>query len=1738
MEQVDALQMAENVRERLVDLAVSENFLRDEKLSNICRQIWSKKGTEGGLVSDLWVEGAFPGKESNDTLHTLTSEGIFPKDLFQHIKQRDVFPEDRRLYNHQSETIRLIAKTRDENKPSLIITAGTGLGKTEAFLLPMLMDLWNNPKRQKDGGMRCLILYPMNALVADQVTRVYNWLQDQEKLTVFHFTSETPENSRQADKQGELRWEPCRMRTRQEARGKETHSGKSITNEPFGDVPDIVITNYSMLEYMLCRPQDARFFGPDLRCIILDEAHLYSGTLAAEIMMLLRRVRERCNVKSDNIIHIGTSATLGGNEKQLQDFGSMIFSTKQENTYVIRGQYSKHYFGNVESTPSKPLSVNKLSKYINLDFPTFSSDEELESNNQELVKKLNEIIANLISKKLLNTANRLYQKEPAPFLYTTLQESPIIHRLADILSKEEGNILNLDKLAKQLFPDEKNSESLNTTILLLRLAAKARMKASDLPIIPHRLHFLARAPEGLSICLNKNCFGPFELHLDKLGCVQEIGDQCIYCNHILLPIHRCDNCGEWALVANENEEEFKIEPGYYAHSSKKRIYLLTTEQSNSNNYEEMVIDTENGEIRGHGVKGTLLWKAPVESTNSIIQLCPTCQSEWTKEDNGMRVPEWQQTCRRLINGRPFAISVIAETILNDLPPFQGPTKNWKPAEGRRLLCFSDSRRSAARLGPLLTQQHEMQVLRTTMVQCAKNLVPADTTMYLIGEIERIKKDLMKSGQSEGVKIILENKLKETQNQLLQSKVGTPFSTYVSLVAKRNEIKQIMDRTSAERHNSSKYGQSNWIENHDAIKKHLEALIASEFKQPIKKQTSVESVGLLEIVYPGIESLSIPPFLEEKLPSKEIRKTLNSIWPNFIALFLDSIRSDGCVDWSEKTEERQWLDESPLQGRWLTCIDRGWNSNVFVGATPRQLRRKFTINVLNSAKCPKNIVEELSEQVLRAVFNQLLQLANDKQSGYTWIKKEMHHQINHEKDAVAIQIIFDCLSIRVPDHLYQCEATKTIWTHEALGWVPVDGCMGTLNEVSPEYLNQDIRWGRARRDFLKSSIFKQGLWAEEHSAQLSPRENRRLQDLFKNGIRNILSSTTTMELGIDIGGLNGVLLSNVPPGPANHRQRAGRAGRRSDGSAVVVTFARSSEYDREVFKRFGDFIRQKLKLPTVFRDRKRIVQLHLHAVLLSEFLREMQPDRTGAMHAFGRMGQFCGIKPPLFWKKDSSNKPIWEEAHKGIGSQFSDLLISLKNPDTKLINRLSKLSKETGLKDLQIKNHWHHFISKAIDKYKEAINKWEDEINQLKEAWDDIPVNPPTNRGREKAKANSICYQVHTLNDITVIEWLANHRFLPRYGFPINLQQLTIRKAREGKQQRYASEPDERYRLERSSLLALNEYVPESKILVGGKIAISRGLKKHWTDNNYNKSLGLQYYALECENGHEYIKQSQNESCRCGASTIRIQQLVFPRYGFTTAAWEPIKRETSLERIGKQTICPIAFTDDEDGDKKENFANINGFDVIYKEEAPLLVKNSGRNGVGFAICTRCGFSISEKKNNTQGQMDLPKDFEKHASIFSINPKDFCWGKNMALAPVIRNKVLAAKEITDMLLIKWPGLIMDNPNGAYSLGRALIIAGARLLEIDERELGMEIIPCEPPVLGIVIFDTTPGGAGHCLELILLGRKWIEITRNVLYVNEEHHARCKRACLDCILGYSSQYNEYKLDRIKALQLIDSVI
>lgn len=268
--------------------------------------------------------------------------------------------------------------------------------------------------------------------------------------------------------------------------------------------------------------------------------------------------------------------------------------------------------------------------------------------------------------------------------------------------------------------------------------------------------------------------------------------------------------------------------------------------------------------------------------------------------------------------------------------------------------------------------------------------------------------------------------------------------------------------------------------------------------------------------------------------------------------------------------------------------------------------------------------------------------------------------------------------------------------------------------------------------------------------------------------------------------------------------------------------------------------------------------------------------------------------------------------------------------------------------------------------------------------------------------------------------------------------------------------------------------------------------------------------------------------------------MFPRHGFTTAAWDPPRWSTSVERVGSVEQATITFGQGSE-DIEENFGGIRGLRARHKEAGEILVYNEGEWDKGFAICTKCGYADSEV-NHGQGRMNLKKSFERHTPLSQTRGR--CWNEDSP--PVLRNQTLAARQITDVLLLdvsdcKEPAFASkeDGETMAHTLARALQNAGARLLQVDSRELGVLVFPVGPSARfqAPVVFDNVPGGAGHVRELMGEGRAWLEAARDALYVSKEHDLRCNRACLDCVLTFDAQtaMREGLIDRRMALAVLD---
>lgn len=257
--------------------------------------------TQAIETSPLLDKGPFleatPPYAPRATLRDLIDEGVLTSGFAD--LASDTLPLDRPLYAHQESSIRKVASRRN-----VVVATGTGSGKTESFLLPILDSLVREKEAGTLGpGVRALLLYPMNALANDQMKRLRQLLAQYPDITFGRYTGETEQDPTKA------REKFADLNVGEPILPNEVLSREEVRTAP----PHFLLTNYAMLEYLLLRPLDFQLFGDgdSWRFIVVDEAHVYDGTQGAEVAMLLRRVRDRV-APGRAIQCIATSATVGG----------------------------------------------------------------------------------------------------------------------------------------------------------------------------------------------------------------------------------------------------------------------------------------------------------------------------------------------------------------------------------------------------------------------------------------------------------------------------------------------------------------------------------------------------------------------------------------------------------------------------------------------------------------------------------------------------------------------------------------------------------------------------------------------------------------------------------------------------------------------------------------------------------------------------------------------------------------------------------------------------------------------------------------------------------------------------------------------------------------------------------------------------------------------------------------------------------------------------------------------------------------------------------------------------------------------------------------------------------------------------------------------------------------------------------------------------------------------------------
>ncbi len=425
------------------------------------------------------------------------------------------------LYKHQTDALRLIL-----NDSNAVIATGTSSGKTLCYQIPILDNLLKNPSL----GLRAIIIYPLNALVNDQLNEWEQILADYPNITFARFTGQTPKdqkayearekeilNEELADKQltqQELQYEVqqrLKKKLESDPPNRLNHREKIRQNPP-----QILITNFSMLEYLMERPVDAPVFeGAQLKFLVLDEVHAYRGVQATEIAFLIRRLKDR--LRLERLTCIATSATLGkpddsASKAKVRSFASELFDERFAEPNPIYGTLAEPQL----TSPSfKPLPE----QYIRA-IETLRNDGEAKA-----CKTLNNTTQASTLAKLLQQDENLYQLRKEILTKPTL----------------------LRKAAQDLWPNDNLGKSEDGLQALLEIVAAIKRDDSHEDFLPTRLHYFVRAQDGLHICLHTECSGRREgqaaFFVSRKNNDETPEGMCPHCSSKLVEVVTCRKCG-------------------------------------------------------------------------------------------------------------------------------------------------------------------------------------------------------------------------------------------------------------------------------------------------------------------------------------------------------------------------------------------------------------------------------------------------------------------------------------------------------------------------------------------------------------------------------------------------------------------------------------------------------------------------------------------------------------------------------------------------------------------------------------------------------------------------------------------------------------------------------------------------------------------------------------------------------------------------------------------------------------------------------------------------------------------------------------------------------------------------------------------------------------------------------------------------------------------------------------------
>jgi len=662
------------------------------------------------------------------------------------------------------------------------------------------------------------------------------------------------------------------------------------------------------------------------------------------------------------------------------------------------------------------------------------------------------------------------------------------------------------------------------------------------------------------------------------------------------------------------------------------------------------------------------------------------------------------------------------------------------------------------------------------------------------------------------------------------------------------------------------------------------------------------------------------------------------------------------------------------------------------------------------------------------------------------------------------------------------------------------CRGTLQPLSN--YRDEIEANLYRESYLNGDLIP--LSAEEHTAQWTAEAGADVQNRFIRGDINVLSCSTTFELGVDVGDLETVLMRNVPPTTANYVQRAGRAGRRTDSAAFVMTYAQRRSHDLSYFSEPVKMVSGKMKPPYTQLSNEKVLRRHLHSVVFAAFFRWYKHNTGEYPKNVGEF--FFPIEGPdgreLLRQYLSTHPADLQNQIKNIFpiEMWSILDISDWNWISALTN-----TEDTGVLDL-------------------AYTEITTDVKFLWEKVDELNTQFALNHN------NRLLDRMRILNKIVdqikaheLLGYFGSRNVLPKYGFPSDVVELRTN--------HLESIPEAgKIELDRDLRVAIAEFAPGSQVIAAKRIWTGGGLRTHprqaWPTYKYAicKSCGKFHHHME----------TIGALCTCGEPLGNVKEFIIPEFGFIASPNVEIPGEEPPQR----TYASQTYFADYAEDKVEKFGESTAFvldetlalpvERRYSKYGWMALVNDG-HGQGFRICPICGWGeVVQFGNQAQGFGAGANFHVSHNHPITGQP---CNGYVMI-------KHLGHHYLTDVLELKISGRhsFFRNPAAMRSMMYALLEGASEALGIRRDDIdGTLYLRSMGEPMSVILFDTVPGGAGHVEQ----------IQNRLRQAAVEGLAKVKgcqcgedTSCYNCLRNYRNQRDHDVLQRKYAITLLGQLV